>query len=128
MTRANPARGEVELELGGETFVLRRSFGGFARLQGACGVEGLGALVRLITLGDMRAMFHGVACLARSGDTNKLADMDCPPGEVARVLEALTKVLSPPTAEPNEKKVPSGQSQSAGYSPAANGGASALDA
>jgi hypothetical protein len=43
-------------------------------------------------------------------------------------VEALTKVLSPPTDEPNEKKVPSGQSQSAGYSPAANGGASALDA
>lgn len=128
MKRANPARGEVELELGGETYVLRRSFGGFARLQGACGVEGLGALVRLITLGDMRAMFHGVACLARSGDTNKLADMDCPPEDIARVVEALTKVLSPPTDEPNEKKVPSGQSPSAVSSLAANGGASALDA
>lgn len=90
---ANPLRGEVDLEIHGEKYVLRRSFGGMARFQHAVGLEGLPALLRAVVTRDARAMLYGVACLAVSGDTRKLDDMDPSPEVMERVQDALQKVI-----------------------------------
>jgi hypothetical protein len=99
---ANPLRGEVDLELEGEKFVLRRSFGGLARFQQALGLEGLPALLRCVVTRDARAMLYGPSCLAVSGDTRKLEDMDPSPEALERVAKALEMVIIGPTEKNDE--------------------------
>lgn len=72
MTKANPARGEVEVTIASETYVLAGTFGNLAAFQGALGVEGLPALLRMVANLDPRALLAGIRTLAISGDVKKL--------------------------------------------------------
>lgn len=109
MTHANPARGEVEIEIAGETFVLCGTFGNLARFQGALGVEGLDTLLRMVARMDPRALYHGIKCLAIHADEKKLAKLDEAPfrGTTA-VQDALVKAIIGPQ-EPDAKNAESGE-------------------
>lgn len=71
---ANPARGEAEVTVDGETYVLLGSFTNLARLQSALNVVGLGPMLTMLVAMDARALYEGVRCLATSGAIEKLAD------------------------------------------------------
>jgi hypothetical protein len=79
MTRANPARGETEVEIGGETYVLRGSFENIAKFQGALAkifpeaqTVGIATLLLFVNLRDARVLLEGIRTLAISGDLKKL--------------------------------------------------------
>jgi hypothetical protein len=79
MTRANPARGETEVEIGGETYVLAGTFENVARFQGAVAkifpeaqTVGISTLLLFISLRDARVLLEGIRTLAISGDLKKL--------------------------------------------------------
>ena len=92
MTKANVARGEVDLSLEGIDYVLDGSFEGMARLQGALNVVGLAPAVQMIVGMDPRALMEGVKALAISGDVTKLARMNFG-RHAATVQAALVKTL-----------------------------------
>lgn len=79
MTRANHARGETEVAIGGETYVLAGSFENVAKFQGALAklfpeaqTVGVTSLLLLISLRDARVLLEGIRTLAVSGDLKKL--------------------------------------------------------
>jgi hypothetical protein len=72
---ANPARGEVELKIDGDTFVLRGTFERIAKFQQASGFTGYPALWNAVLQMDARAMLAGIREFAISGPVEKLADM-----------------------------------------------------
>lgn len=76
MTKVNPARGETSVRIGNETYVLRATFNNMAAFQAALNVEGIPALLRLLQMLDPRALKSGIECLAVSGDTDVLGDVD----------------------------------------------------
>lgn len=90
---ANPLRGEVDLEIHGEKYVLRRSYGGMAKFQQAINKEGLPSLWQMIIERDMRAMLYGPVCLAISGDIRKIEDMDADSETTNKISLALQKLL-----------------------------------
>lgn len=91
---ANPARGEVEIEIDGETYILARTMGGLARLQSALKVEGLAPVANLIIAMDQRAFLEGVRQLAVAGDTDKLERAYVGDNGFIQIQEALMKVLA----------------------------------
>lgn len=72
---ANPARGEVELKIGDDTFVLKGSFERIAKFQQSSGFIGYAALWNAVLQMDARAMLAGVREFTISGPVEKLADM-----------------------------------------------------
>lgn len=79
MSRANPARGETEVEIGGETYVLAGTFENVARFQGAVAklfpdaqTVGIATLLLFISFRDARVLLEGIRALAISGDLKKL--------------------------------------------------------
>jgi len=108
--RANPARQfEAEVTIGGKIVVLAGSFGNLARLQGALGVEGIGAVLRMLMLSDARAIIEGVKCLAVDAfDEKALADMDFLPA-YSDIQNAIVKALTgvEPGKEPDAKNAES---------------------
>lgn len=90
---ANPARGEVELKIGSENYVLAATFANLASLQGALQIEGLPTMLRMITQLDPRALYHGVKCLAISGNT-KLIDTEPFYAHMLEVQQALIKAIT----------------------------------
>lgn len=94
---ANPARGEVDITVDGEAYVLAGTFANMARLQGALGVTGLGAVLTMTAAADARAILEGMKALAVSGDVVKL--------ETARFstgLDAVQKALIAAISGPPE--------------------------
>lgn len=92
MTKANVARGEVDLSLDGIDYVLDGSFENLARLQGSLNVIGLAPAVQMIIGMDPRALMEGVKALAISGDVTKLGKMNFG-RHAATVQTALVRTL-----------------------------------
>jgi hypothetical protein len=93
MRRANPGRGEVDLKVDGQDYILAFEMGAAAAYQAAVGVQGLGPLGALIIAKDLRALLQGVKCLAVAGDTDKLAKLSYANGGLDAVYNALYAVL-----------------------------------
>ena len=91
--KANPARGEVEVVIDGETYVLAGTFGGLARLQSAVKVQGLGALLALVNAADANALIDGVRCLAIDGDVAKLDKARVSAEQIRAVKDALLTAI-----------------------------------
>jgi hypothetical protein len=79
MTRANPARGETEVEIDGEIYVLAGTFENVAKFQGVLSnmfpnaqTVGIATLLLLISLRDSRILLEGLRCLHISGNIKKL--------------------------------------------------------
>lgn len=73
---ANPARGEVELKIGDDTFVLRGSFESIAKLQQASGFTGYANLWNAVLQMDARVMLAGLREFAISGPVEKLGSLE----------------------------------------------------
>lgn len=101
MTYANPARGEVELELEGERYVMALTFGGAAKLQHALGIKGLVPIQSAIMSADPEVVQKAIELLATSGDTKKIADMPFHAGTVAKAVVALLELFHDPNAPPD---------------------------
>lgn len=93
---ANPARGEVELKLGGETYVLVGEFERLAHFQSALGLRGLANLLAAVAMMDASALYHGVRTLAKSGDVEKLRALHLNNDMLAAIQAALTEAISGP--------------------------------
>jgi len=90
---ANPARGEIEVTIDGQAYVLAPEMEGLASFQGAIGVQGLGPVMALVVAMDMRAIYHGLKCLAVKGDVDKLAKLSFANGGLATAQGAILKVF-----------------------------------
>ena len=91
---ANKARGEVKLELGGETYVLRPSFGAVCEIEEAIGTNLFDIGRKLeraeITAQELVKLTH--ACIAQSGtsiEMDKLGEQIVAQGSLG-VIAALT--------------------------------------
>ncbi len=92
---ANKARGEVELDLGGKTYVLRPTFGAVCEIEDAIGTNLFDIGRKLeraeITVQDLVKFTH--ACIAQSGasiDLDKLGESIVAQGSLG-VIAALVK-------------------------------------
>ena len=73
---ANPARGEVELKIGDDTFVLKGTFESIAKFQRASGFIGYAPLWNAVLQMDAGVMLAGLREFAISGPVEKLGTMD----------------------------------------------------
>ncbi len=93
MIMANKARGEVELDLGGETYVLRPTFGAVCEIEDAIGANLFDIGRKLeraeITAQELVKLTH--ACIAQSGasiEVDKLGELIVEQGSLS-VIAAL---------------------------------------
>jgi hypothetical protein len=70
MVKINPLRGQSSVKVEGEEYLLEASFNNMVAWQTACGVEGLPALMRLLSQVDPRCIMAGLESLAIKGDTS----------------------------------------------------------
>lgn len=100
---ANQSRGEIEVTIDGQAFTLAPEMEGLANYQSAMGVQGLGPLLALIVAHDLRAIYHGLKCLAVKGDMAKMDKLSFVGGGLLDLQAALIKVFE--AMEPPSKKV-----------------------
>lgn len=85
-------RGDVKLELAGETYTLRGTFGNLADFQAALDVVGLVPVLEMVGSLDARALMQGLACLG-GVDLVKVRDLPFHECQTA-VQEAILKAIS----------------------------------
>lgn len=101
----NEMTGEVSFKLGDTDMKLHATMLRLAEFQGHMGIQGLGALMRTVTVSDARALYFGVKCLCTSGNADVIDKMLLSP-HIAVLTEALTAALMaglPPAKEGKPK-------------------------
>jgi hypothetical protein len=96
---ANPARGEVDLEIGGEPFVVAATFASVSKLQAKLEVKGLAAIVAKLQLLDPDVMIAAVSTLAISGDTQSLSRAPYNVATLQRIQVAINDALAGPDSK-----------------------------
>lgn len=101
----NPMTGEVSFKLGGTDMRVHATMPRLAEFQAAMGVQGLGALMRAVTVSDAKALYLGLRSLCTSGNASVADTMLLAP-HLQLLTEAITAALMAglPEASPGKQQ------------------------
>lgn len=90
----NPQRGEVELKVGDETFVLCAEFGRLAAWMHETDIQDINVLYKRLSTADIFVLHSGVRNLCVSGNADKVSSAIRGFDGMASVVEALSAALN----------------------------------
>lgn len=101
----NPMTGEVSFKLGSADMRVHATMPRLAEFQAAMGVQGLGALMRAVTVSDAKALYLGLRSLC-SSDNAEVADTMLLAPHLQLLTEAITAALTAglPEVSPGKRK------------------------